>query len=88
MSDAPDSDFVTWVLAGIVAVVGALSSTVGWLWKVNETRNAKRIDQLEEDLVVSNTKHDECMTDRNALREECAGMRVRLEMVEESIKKK
>lgn len=87
MSDAPDSDFVTWVLAGIATVVGTLSATVGWLWKANETKNAKRIDQLEQNLAESNKKHDECMDDRNTIREECAVMRVRLEMLEKNINK-
>lgn len=87
MSDTPDGSIITWVLAGVATLIGGLATTVTALWKVNETRNAKRIDQLEQNLAESNKKHDECMDDRNTLREECVEMRVRLEMLEQNMKK-
>ena len=55
-------EYISWALAAIGAVVGTLTATVATLWKVNESRNNMRIEELKQDVI-------ECRSDRDAIRE-------------------
>lgn len=75
-----------WIVAGVAAVYGTLTTAVAGLFKINETRSAKAIEKLEESVTCmqcrldeSEKKHEDCLNDRNEIR-------VTLARVEEQLK--
>lgn len=56
-------------------VLGVAATAIGVLWKASESKNAKAIQGLEERLVLSEKRHDDCQDDRDVLRIEMAQMR-------------
>ena len=74
--------YVSWVLAGTASVVATLAAAVASLWKVNEARNNKIIEDLKADI-------QECKDDRERIRDradklsdEIARLEVRLAQLE------
>lgn len=57
-------------MAALAAIGGALTTAISVLWKANETKNSRRIEQLETSVVHLSAKADECERDRANMREE------------------
>lgn len=64
-----------WILGGIASVVGTLAAAVATLWKMNESKNSKAIDDLRNQV-------NECTEDREKIRGECTDLRVRIAKLE------
>lgn len=68
-------DWLGWVLAGIVSIVGALSAAVVTLWTRSESKNAIAIEVLQK-------RSDACEQDRNNLHVEVGVLKKRVEQLE------
>lgn len=75
-------DYVSWVLAGVASVIATLATAVASLWKINEARNSRQIEELKAD--VKDCKDDREMIRNRAdeLSDEVAGLKVRLAFLE------
>ena len=56
-----NSNLLTWVMGGVVAMLSSLAGTVGFLFKLNESKNKKSIERLQK-------QADKCENDRTELR--------------------
>ncbi len=84
---------LTWVFAGVVAVVTTLTAVVGALYRAAETRNGQAISKLEERVNQLDAKLDrsederlECEKDRAMLRGECTALKARVDQLEKLTK--
>jgi len=80
----PDN-FVSWVITGVGAMIGTLVATVTTLWRLNESKNAKAIEEQSRQLVSLETQMKmvkdhaaiceaariECLEDRAKLAMKC-----------------
>ena len=69
-------DWLGWVLAGIVSIVGTLAAAVATLWARSEAKNSLAIDVLQK-------RSDDCDKDRTALHVEVGRLTERVEHLEE-----
>jgi len=87
----PDN-FVSWVITGVGAMIGTLVATVTTLWRLNESKNAKAIEQQARHLVSIETQmklvkdHAEvCEAARIECLEDRAKLAVRCELFEKRL---
>ena len=80
----PDN-FVSWVITGVGAMIGTLVATVTTLWRLNESKNAKAIEEQSRHLIALETQMSlvrshaevceqsriECLEDRARLAMKC-----------------
>jgi hypothetical protein len=80
----PDN-FVSWVITGVGAMIGTLVATVTTLWRLNESKNAKAIEEQARHLIALETQMSlvrshaevceqariECLEDRAKLATKC-----------------
>lgn len=96
MPQQNDQDLVSWIIWGVGVVVTSLAGAVAALWKLNESKNAKRIIQLEQMITEktqrydqrwreSEARYEQCMQQRDELGRECAGLKTRCELMERHI---
>lgn len=74
-TDISPGGLINWLL-------GAMCAIIVFLWKLNEGKNAKAIENLDARLVASDAKHLECENDRNKQAQELAVMTERLNQLE------
>jgi hypothetical protein len=88
--------FMGWALAGVVAAMGTLATTIATLWKVGESKNAKAIQEQREEIVAVRTEMQgvrenlktteqarlECERDRASLTAKCEIFEARLSRLE------
>ena len=86
--------FLTYVFAGIAAIVSTLATVVAYLYRISETRNGLAISKLElkvehldEKLDETEKAQMECEKDRAALKGTCEFFRARIESLEMAVKK-
>lgn len=96
MPDLPPTDdgLLTYIFAGIAAIVSTLATVVGYLYRLSETRNGQAIMKLELKVEHLDKKLDdteqaqmECEKDRAALKGTCEFLRARIESLEMAVKK-
>lgn len=89
--------FWTWFLGGILTVVGTLATTIGALFKINESKNTKAIEAQEKEInalhsemkvvreAASKTEEAriECVEDRARLMVKCEFIEARLAKLED-----
>ena len=68
-------EWLGWVMAGIVSVVGALAASVATLWARSEAKNSLAIEILQK-------RSDDCDKDRTDLHIEVARLEERVEQLE------
>jgi hypothetical protein len=85
MSNQIPESFFGWVLAGVGTVVATLVGTVTTLWRLNESKNAKAIEEQSRHLIALETQmhlvrshaeicekaRTECLEDRARLATKC-----------------
>lgn len=86
MSEATDNGFVTWVIAGIAAILGVLTSTVAYLFKVSENANAQAIKELKDSNAHLETRSTACEKDRNELFAKCAVLEEKVSHLDTKLK--
>ncbi len=94
MPDMPTGDgLLTWVFAGVAAIVSTLAAVVGVLYRAAEGRNGRELAKLEErvnglDAKLDKSESDrlECERDRATLKGECAMLKSRIEQLEKASK--
>jgi len=88
--------FWTWFLGGILTVVGTLATTIGALFKINESKNTRAIEAQEKEIIALHAEvksvrdaaklteeaRVECERDRAALAMECKYINQRLAALE------
>jgi cell division protein FtsB len=96
MSNQIPESFFGWVLAGVGTVVATLVGTVTTLWRLNESKNAKAIEEQSRQLVsletqmklvkdhaaICETARIECLEDRARLAMKCEMFENRLTQLE------
>lgn len=96
MPDMPPGGdgLLTWVFAGVAAVVSTLATVIGVLYKASETRNGQAIAKLEAKVDSLDKKLDDtelarmdCEKDRALLKGTCDFLRARIESLEIAVKK-
>ena len=60
-------NWLAWILAGIVSIIGALATAVTTLWSRAESRNADSIKALEAETIELRKARDICEKDRTEL---------------------
>jgi len=89
--------FWTWFLGGVLTVVGTLATTIGALFKINESKNTKAIEAQEKEILALHTEVKsvrdaakiteearlECERDRARLAVKCEYIEARLVRLEE-----
>ncbi len=68
-----NESYLNWVLAAIATVVGTLAATVATLWKVNESRNTKAIEELTQ-------RVEDCEAERAMLRVRVARLETQMDI--------
>lgn len=87
MSDESTSAFPSaWVLGGIGAILGVMSAVISLLYKVRESENTKRIEELNRRLDLLQAKADRCDEDRLALHRADAANKERIAILEAMLK--
>jgi len=78
-----------WFVAGVMAVISTLASSVAFLFKLNETKNAAaitalthQVDLQQKQIDASERRHDECQDDRRKLATEVAVIREHVKILE------
>jgi hypothetical protein len=80
-----DSSWTGWIIGSLIAVISTLAGLVTMFWKMNESKNSEAIATLSTRLQESEKRHDECREDRERINAECAGLRCRVEVIEQRI---
>lgn len=89
----PGGDLISWVLGGLAAMAGALTSTIMYLYRQLESKNRSDIQDLHTQLDLNKRdydsklekageKLDECEKDRETIRTELQSVAVRLARLE------
>jgi len=86
LSKLEDESLFKWVLSGVVTVVGTAYTAVVYLWKRDESRNAREITNLQQQLGDCEKKHEEANGKILALSIEVASLKARFEMLDGSDK--
>ena len=85
---APEAVSMTgWVLAGIAAVVTALSSAVSYLFFLRNSEIQKSIEELKRKLDEMTRKADDCHEERAIIKAQCESNTVRIEFLTKEIEK-
>jgi hypothetical protein len=77
-ADISPGGIVSWLL-------GILCAIIAFLWRLNENKNGKAIDDLDARLKASDAKHDDCEKDRGELGKALAVVSERLKHVENQL---
>lgn len=85
---APETMSMTgWVLAGVAAVVTALSSAVSYLFFLRNSEIQRSIEELKRQLDAMTSKADECHEERAQIKAQCEANTVRIEFLTKEIQK-
>jgi hypothetical protein len=81
-----DGTWTGWIIGSLIAIISTLAGLVTMFWKMNESKNSDAIATLSTRLAASEKEHSDCRTDREHIRAECAGLRSRVELIEDHLK--
>lgn len=76
------SSLIGWVLTGIAAIVGVLSTTVATLYKSQIKTYEARIQQLEAEIKELATNVEQCHEEHTITREQLSELKGRLTVLE------
>jgi septal ring factor EnvC (AmiA/AmiB activator) len=69
------------IIQYVVPVVAAMAGGIAALWKQQETRNAKQIEDMRKDLEKCAQQSDECYEDRLKLNQSVARLEERINQI-------
>lgn len=88
-----DDGIIGWVLAGIMSMATALASTVAYLYRAIEGKNSQAIETVKHEVACMRleldkceSKHDECLKDREKINVELATLRGEMNAVKSQVK--
>jgi len=67
-----DTTLLPWLLAGVMSVIGALSSAVVYIFKRREWENTEALKELKVEVAAQRESTQKCEDERNTLFSKCA----------------
>lgn len=71
-SPGQDATLLPWLLAGVMSVIGALSSAVVYIFKRREWENTETLKELKIEVAAQRLSTEKCEDERNTLFSKCA----------------